>query len=109
VTIGALVIGKWLAAIDLVGNDRGGAAPRKPIPERGAVISLIGCFVASGKGLSKGTAGLAVEALARRSGESAKGGPCDQSPHGSLSRSHSGLCQALGLGPFFYPVPNGAL
>jgi len=41
-TIGALVLGKGLAAIDLVGNDRGGAAPRKPIPERGAIISLIG-------------------------------------------------------------------
>jgi hypothetical protein len=43
-TIGALVIGKGLAAIDLVGNDRAGAAPRKPIPERGAVISLSTTF-----------------------------------------------------------------
>jgi hypothetical protein len=41
-TIGALVIGKGLAAIDLVGNDRGGAA--QPIAERGAVISLSTTF-----------------------------------------------------------------
>ncbi len=31
VTIGAPFIGRRFAAIDLVGNDRGGAAPHKPI------------------------------------------------------------------------------
>jgi hypothetical protein len=41
-TIGALVIGKGLAAIDLVRNDRGGAA--QAIPDRGAVISLSTIF-----------------------------------------------------------------
>jgi hypothetical protein len=63
-TIGALVIGKGLAAIDLVGNDRGSAAPRKPIPERGAVISLIGeQFLGRRQGLEQRHRGFAVEAL----------------------------------------------
>jgi hypothetical protein len=64
VTIGALVIGKRLAAIGLVGNDRGGAVPRS------------------------------------RLGESAKGGPWDQSPHGFLSCT-SACAKCLVLAPFF--------
>ena len=104
VTLGALVIGKGLAAIDLVGNDRGGAAPRKPIPERGAVISLIGQqFCGRRQGFEQRHGGPCRRSTVRRSGESAMGGPCDQSPHGFSSRSHPGLCQALGLGPFFTP------
>jgi hypothetical protein len=64
VTIGALARGKGLAAIDLVGNDRGGAAPRKPIPERGAVISLIDQqFFGWRQGLEQRRRGFAVEAL----------------------------------------------
>jgi hypothetical protein len=56
---------RFSSAIDLVGNDRGGAAPRKPISERGAVINLIGQqFLAGGRGLSKGTAAMpSIETL----------------------------------------------
>jgi hypothetical protein len=54
-------------------------------------------FLAGGRGLD----GFAVEALSAAQ-EKAQS-PCNQSPHGFLSRSHPGLCQALGLGPFFTP------
>ncbi len=56
---------KGLAAIDLVGNDRGGAAPRKPIAERGTIVSLVGQqFLWRGQRLQQRHRGFAIEAVA---------------------------------------------
>ena len=65
VPIGSLVMRKRFAAIDFVGNDRRGAAPRQPVAERGTIVSLVGQqFLGRGQRLQQRHGGIAIEALA---------------------------------------------
>jgi hypothetical protein len=106
-TIGALVIGKGLAAIDLVRNDRGGAA--QSIPEGGAVISLIGQqFFGRRQGLEQRHRGFAVEALAAAQ-EKAQRVALAINTAWIFVAQPPRLAPGAWSWPLFYPVPNGAL